>query len=134
MAQIGLDLGFTGNIIEFKPEISYITSDTRYRSHCISNRNGISNCLCRASNLYCRFGCIIRNRFRFDNDREDQHDLLFEEPLAETIIRADNGYIVITNSGRFVIVGAGRDIKNLMNTVKIFRIANARQGDFPVPE
>ncbi len=60
---------------------------------------------------------------------------LFEEPLAETIIRADNGYIVITNAGRFVIVGAGRDIKNLMNTVKIFRIAATRiEANFPVPE
>ena len=76
------------------------------------------------------------NRFRFDNDREDDHmTSLFEEPLAETIIRADNGYIVITNAGRFVIVGAGRDIKNLMNTVKIFRIAATRiEANFPVPE
>ena len=55
---------------------------------------------------------------------------LFEEPLAETIIRADNGYIVITNAGRFVIVGAGRDIKNLMNTVKIF--VSLQRGSKPI--
>ena len=53
-------------------------------------------------------------------------------PISEAIIRADNGYVVVTNAGRFVVVGAGRDIKNLMKTVKVFRIAAKRIGEnFP---
>ena len=57
---------------------------------------------------------------------------MFQEKLSESIIRADNGYIVVTNAGRFVLVGAGRDIKNLMKTVKVFRIAARRiSNQFP---
>ena len=57
---------------------------------------------------------------------------MFQEPLSEAIIRADNGYVVVTNAGRFVVVGAARDVQNLMKTVKIFRIAARRiAANFP---
>lgn len=48
---------------------------------------------------------------------------LFQEDLSEVIVRAENGYIIITNAGRLVIVCAGTVIDTLMKTVKVTRIA-----------
>ena len=48
---------------------------------------------------------------------------LFQEDLSEIIVRAEDGYIVITNAGRLVIVCAGTIIETLMKTVKVTRIA-----------
>jgi hypothetical protein len=51
---------------------------------------------------------------------------VFQENLSEIIVRAEDGFCVTTGAGRFVLVGAGRNIPELMNTVKTFRIAAAR--------
>jgi predicted regulator of Ras-like GTPase activity (Roadblock/LC7/MglB family) len=48
---------------------------------------------------------------------------LFQEDLSEIIVRAGDGYIIITNAGRLVIVCAGTIIDTLMKTVKVMRIA-----------
>lgn len=48
---------------------------------------------------------------------------LFQEDLSEIIVRAENGYIIITNAGRLVIVCAGTVIDTLMKSVKVMRIA-----------
>jgi predicted regulator of Ras-like GTPase activity (Roadblock/LC7/MglB family) len=48
---------------------------------------------------------------------------LFQEDLSEIIVRAQDGYIVISNAGRLVIVCAGTMIDTLMKTVKVMRIA-----------
>lgn len=48
---------------------------------------------------------------------------LFQEDLSEVIVRAEDGYIVVTNAGRLVIVCAGTVIDTLMKTVKVTRIA-----------
>lgn len=48
---------------------------------------------------------------------------LFNEPINEIIVRAEDGYIVITNAGRLVIACAGTTIDTLMKTVKVMRIA-----------
>ena len=54
---------------------------------------------------------------------------VFGEDLNETIIRAGNGYSIITKAGRFVLVGAGHDVKEMMKTSRIFRIAAKRIAD-----
>lgn len=48
---------------------------------------------------------------------------LFQEDISEIIVRAQNGYIVVTNAGRLVIVCAGTMIDTLMKTVKVMRVA-----------
>ena len=48
---------------------------------------------------------------------------LFQEDLSEVIVRAENGYIIITNAGRLVIVCAGTIIDTLMKSVKVMRLA-----------
>ena len=41
--------------------------------------------------------------------------------IADALV--ENGYIIITNAGRLVIVCAGTIIDTLMKTVKVMRIA-----------
>lgn len=48
---------------------------------------------------------------------------LFQEDLSEIILRAEDGYVVITNAGKLVIVCAGTVIDTLMKTVKVMRVA-----------
>jgi predicted regulator of Ras-like GTPase activity (Roadblock/LC7/MglB family) len=48
---------------------------------------------------------------------------LFQEDLSEIIVRAENGYIIVSNAGRLVIVCAVTVIDTLMKTVKVMRIA-----------
>lgn len=48
---------------------------------------------------------------------------LFQEDLSEIIVRAENGYIIVSNAGRLVIVCAGTLIDTLMKTVKVMRVA-----------
>lgn len=48
---------------------------------------------------------------------------LFQEELSEIIVRAENGYIIVSNAGRLVIVCAGTLIDTLMKTVKVMRVA-----------
>jgi predicted regulator of Ras-like GTPase activity (Roadblock/LC7/MglB family) len=48
---------------------------------------------------------------------------LFQEELSEIIVRAENGYIVVSNAGRLVVVCAGTLIDTLMKTVKVMRVA-----------
>jgi len=48
---------------------------------------------------------------------------LFQEELSEIIVRAEDGYIIVSNAGRLVIVCAGTLIDTLMKTVKVMRVA-----------
>jgi predicted regulator of Ras-like GTPase activity (Roadblock/LC7/MglB family) len=48
---------------------------------------------------------------------------LFQEELSEIIVRAENGYIIISNAGRLVIVCAGTIIDTMMKTVTVMRAA-----------
>lgn len=48
---------------------------------------------------------------------------IFQEDISEIIVRAQDGYMIITNAGRLVIVCAGTVIDTLMKTVKVMRIA-----------
>ena len=48
---------------------------------------------------------------------------LFQEELSEIIVRAEDGYIVVSNAGRLVVVCAGTLIDTLMKTVKVMRVA-----------
>ncbi len=48
---------------------------------------------------------------------------LFQEDLSEIIVRAENGYVIVSNAGRLVIVCAGTIIDTLMKTVKVMRVA-----------
>jgi len=57
---------------------------------------------------------------------------MFNENLSETIIRAGNGYFIVTQAGRFILSIAGVVVEKLMKNVKVLRIAAQRiAAQFP---
>lgn len=53
---------------------------------------------------------------------------MFNEQLSETIVRAGNGYLIVTQAGRFILAIAGLNVDKLMKNVKILRVAAQRIG------
>ncbi len=47
------------------------------------------------------------------------------EQVNEVIVRAGDGYVLVTNAGQFILVGVGRNMKNMPTTVEAFRTAAA---------
>ena len=41
--------------------------------------------------------------------------------LLEVILRGDNAFIILSNAGRFFLMGASREIKDLGKIVSVFR-------------
>jgi predicted regulator of Ras-like GTPase activity (Roadblock/LC7/MglB family) len=120
------------DILKLEPEISYITSNTAIEAISLVTESGFQIAYAALPTYKVDSDALAGIASAVTMTGKMTMTSVFGEELAETIIRASNGYIVISNAGRFVLVGAGRDIKNMMNTVKIFRIAAQRIEDqFP---
>ena len=52
---------------------------------------------------------------------EDAIQTLEYKGLLEVILRGDNAFIILSNAGRFFLMGASRDIKDLGKIVSVFR-------------
>ena len=133
MTQFGGEMGLgPEDILKLEPEITYITSNTNIEAIALVTETGYQIAYAALPTYKVDSDALSGIASALIMTGKMTMTTMFNEPLAETIIRADNGYIVISNAGRFVIVGAGRDIKNLMNTVKGFRIAAQRiETNFP---
>jgi predicted regulator of Ras-like GTPase activity (Roadblock/LC7/MglB family) len=133
MAQIGGDLGLRPeDILKLEPEITYITSNTNIEAIALVTDTGFQIAYAALPTYTVDSDALSGIASAVTMTGKMTMNSVFNEDLSETIIRADNGYIVISNAGRFVLVGAGRDIKNLMNTVKVFRLAAQRiEAMFP---
>jgi predicted regulator of Ras-like GTPase activity (Roadblock/LC7/MglB family) len=133
MTQFGGEMGLgPEDILKLEPEITYITSNTNIEAIALVTETGYQIAYAALPTYKVDSDALSGIASALIMTGKMTMTTMFNEPLAETIIRADNGYIVISNAGRFVIVGAGRDIKNLMNTVKVFRIAAQRiETNFP---
>lgn len=133
MTQFGGDIGLEPeDIMKLEPEITFITDQTNIEAIALVTDTGYQIAYAALPTYSVDSDALsgIASALMMTGKMNMQR--VFNEPLSETIIRADNGYIVVTNAGRFVLVGAGRDIKNLMKTVKIFRIAAKRiETQFP---
>ncbi len=134
MTQFGGDLGLgPEDIMKLEPEITYITENTNIEAIALVTEHGYQIAYA-ALPTYNNTDSDALSGIASALNMTGKQTMLrtFDEPLNEAIIRAKNGYIVVSNAGRFVLVGAGRDIKNLMNTVKIFRVASQRiETNFP---
>jgi len=133
MAQFGGDLGLgPEDILKLEPEITYITANSSIEAIALVTETGYQIAYAALPTYTVDSDALSGIASAMIMTGKMTMQTLFGESLAETIIRADNGYIVVTNAGRFVIVGAGRDIKNMMNTVKVFRVAAQRiEANFP---
>ncbi|MCF2138901.1 MAG: hypothetical protein K9W44_02445 [Candidatus Lokiarchaeota archaeon] len=127
MTQFGSDIGLNPeDILKLEPEITYITSNCNIEAIALTTDTGYQIAYAALPTYQVDSDALSGIASALVMTGKMGMMSMFEEPLSEAIIRADNGYIVVTNAGRFVLIGAGRDIKNLMKTVKIFRIAAQR--------
>ncbi|MHA1674419.1 MAG: roadblock/LC7 domain-containing protein [Promethearchaeota archaeon] len=127
MTQFGSDIGLEpGDIMKLEPEITYITSNCNIEAIALTTDTGYQIAYAALPTYTVDSDALSGIASALMMTGKMGMQSMFAEPLSEAIIRADNGYVVVTNAGRFVLIGAGRDIKNLMKTVKIFRIAAQR--------
>lgn len=122
--EFGTDLHITKEDIEkISPQITYITSNADIEALALVSREGYQ----------IAFSALPE--YRVDGDQfsglasallmtgRSTMEQLFHEPLNEVIVRGKDGYVVVTNAERLVIVCAGTKIKSLMKTVSVMRVA-----------
>ena len=127
MSQFGGDIGLQPeDIMKLEPEITYITQNSNIEAIALISETGYQIAYAALPTYTVDSDALSGIASALMMTGKMGMQSTFSEPLSEAIIRADNGYVVVTNAGRFVLIGAGRDIKNLMKTVKIFRIAAQR--------
>lgn len=133
MTQFGGDIGLgPEDIIKLEPEIGYVTSNSNIEAIALVTETGYQIAYAALPTYTVDSDALSGIASAMIMTGKMAMMSTFGESITESIIRADNGYIVVTNAGRFVLVGAGRDIKNLMNTVKVFRVAAQRiEAHFP---
>jgi len=122
--EFGTDLGIGPNEIEkISPQITFITSNADIEAIALVSLEGYQ----------IAFSALPQ--YKVDGDQfcglasallmtgSSTIKTLFQEDLSEIIVRAENGYIIVSNAGRLVIVCAGTIIDTLMKTVKVMRVA-----------
>ena len=122
--EFGTDLGIGPNEIEkISPQITFITSNADIEAIALVNLKGYQ----------IAFSALPQ--YKVDGDQfcglasallmtgSSTIKTLFQEDLSEIIVRAENGYIIVSNAGRLVVVCAGTIIDTLMKTVKVMRVA-----------
>ena len=122
--EFGTDLGIGPEEIEkISPQITFITSNADIEAIALVSLEGYQ----------IAFSALPQ--YQVDGDQfcglasallmtgSSTIKTLFQEELSEIIVRAQNGYIIVSNAGRLVIVCAGTLIDTLMKTVKVMRVA-----------
>jgi len=122
--EFGTDLGIGPDEIEkISPQITFITSNADIEAIALVSLEGYQ----------IAFSALPQ--YQVDGDQfcglasallmtgSSTIKTLFQEDLSEIIVRAENGYVIVSNAGRLVIVCAGTLIDTLMKTVKVMRVA-----------
>ncbi len=122
--EFGTDLGIGPDEIEkISPQITFITSNADIEAIALVSLEGYQ----------IAFSALPQ--YQVDGDQfcglasallmtgSSTIKTLFQEDLSEIIVRAEDGYIIVSNAGRLVIVCAGTIIDTLMKTVKVMRVA-----------
>jgi predicted regulator of Ras-like GTPase activity (Roadblock/LC7/MglB family) len=110
-------------IDEIAPQITFITANSEIEALALVSSEG----------YVVAFSALPQ--YKVDGDRfgglssailmtaKSAMNTLFNEDINEIIVRGESGYFIVSNAGRFVLVGAGTIIQTMMKTVKVFRIA-----------
>jgi predicted regulator of Ras-like GTPase activity (Roadblock/LC7/MglB family) len=122
--EFGTDLGIGPDEIEkISPQITFITSNADIEAIALVSLEGYQ----------IAFSALPH--YKVDGDQfcglasallmtgSSTIKTLFQEDLSEIIVRAEDGYVIVSNAGRLVIVCAGTLIDTLMKTVKVMRVA-----------
>ena len=131
--KFGTEIGLNESDIEIlEPEIAFVTENTEIESIALTTAEGFQIAFAAVpgyhldSDQFCGIASalVMTGRSTIMS--------VFQKELDEIIVRASDGYIVVANAGRFVLVGASRLINSMMQTVKIFRQAAVRVAqNFP---
>jgi predicted regulator of Ras-like GTPase activity (Roadblock/LC7/MglB family) len=124
LMEFGSDLGITEEDIEkISPQITFITSNAEIEAIALVSSEGYQIAFSALPNYDVESDAFCGLAASLVLSGKSTIKTLFQEDLAEIIVRAEDGYIVITNAHRLVIVCAGTAIDTLMKTVKAARIA-----------
>jgi hypothetical protein len=122
--EFGTDLNLSDEDIEqISPQITFITSNADIEALALVSREGYQIAFSALpqyhvdGDQFCGLASALLMTGRSSIEQ------LFHENLNEVIVRGRDGYVIITNAERLVIVCAGTEIDSLMKTVKIMRIA-----------
>ena len=129
MSAFSGDLGLTAeDIPALQEEIGYVTEHCEVEALALCTLTGYQIVYAAAPTFDVDSDALAGLSGAMTMTSKTTIQQVFQEELEETIIRADNGYCIITKAGRFVLVGAGYNIKEMMKTSKAFRIAGRRIG------
>ncbi len=122
--EFGSDLGISQEDIErISPQITFITSNADIEAIALVSHEGYQIAFSALpqyqvdGDQFCGLASALLMTGR------STIQTLFQEDLEEIIVRAIDGYIVITNAGKLIIICAGTIIDTLMKSVKVMRIA-----------
>ncbi len=117
---------------KLEPEIAYVTANTDIEAIALVSNEGYQIAFAAVPGYTTDSDALSGLASALLMTSKSAMSAVMNEQLNEIIVRAGDGYIVVANAGRFVLVGAGRNIKNLQTTVKVFRTATARiSSNFP---
>jgi predicted regulator of Ras-like GTPase activity (Roadblock/LC7/MglB family) len=127
MAHFSGDLGLKEEDIPLlQQEIAFITENCMVEALCLSTLTGYQIVFAALPTFQIDSDALSGLSGAMVMTAKTTMSQVFREGLTETIIRAGNGYCIIANAGRFVLVGAGHDVKEMMKTSKTFRVAAKR--------
>ncbi len=127
------DIGLTeADIDRLEPEIAFVTENTEIESIALTTVEGFQIAFAAVPGYHLDSDAFCGIASALVMTGKSTLMAVFQKELDEIIVRAEDGYIVVSNAGRFVLVGASRLINSMMQTVKIFRQAATRIGsNFP---
>ena len=122
--QFGSDLGITKEDIEkISPQITFITSNADIEAIALVSQDGYQIAFSALPNYTVDSDAFCGLASALTMTGRSTIQSLFQEDLSEIIVRANDGYVIITNAGKLVIATAGTQIDTLMKSVKVMRIA-----------
>jgi predicted regulator of Ras-like GTPase activity (Roadblock/LC7/MglB family) len=131
--KFGVDVGLREEDLEkLEPEIAYVTSNTDIEAIALVSSEGYQIAFAAVPGYNTDSDALSGLASALLMTSKSAMTAVMNDKLNEIIVRAGDGYICIANAGRFVLVGAGRNIKSLQTTVKVFRAATSRiAANFP---
>ncbi len=131
--QFGSDVGIREeDIAVLEPEIAYVTSNSEVEAIALVSSEGYQIAFAAIPEYQIDSDALSGISSALLMTSKMAMGQVFGQPLSEILVRSIDGYLCVTNAGRFVLVGAGRNIKTMMQTVKIFRVSAARiAANFP---
>ncbi|MHA1805910.1 MAG: roadblock/LC7 domain-containing protein [Promethearchaeota archaeon] len=122
--EFGADLGITQDDIEkISPQITFITTNADIEAIALVSFEGYQIAFSSLPHYNVDADQFCGQISAILLTGRSTIQTLFQEDLDEIIVRAENGYIVISNAGKFVIMCAGTIIDTMMKTVKVMRVA-----------